>query len=394
MCYNFSRMRLPWRNGNEEIIAVLDVASASVRGVLLRVLRRADGTITREVLASVREETNFLLDVNFDAFWRVTKRAAARGIAALAKRNRAPDRIEIIFSSPWFVSETRAVRVRKEQQWEVTRSFLDELRAHEEARFLREKQHHLDPLRGTAAPIEHAFMKLELNGYGTRAPVGKTTRSLYGALYMSLGVRRVLHEIEEMLLHCWGDRHVSFHTFPLVALTALRPLVNTEEGFVLVHIGGEITEIVLLRDHAIEALASFPVGAHLAVRALAGSSRTTPHEAQSTISLYFAKRLNKSDAERVARILSEAREEWCARVKTAIDSFGEDTLLPQTFFVISEDPVRKALSACISDDSFAQKTVLGMRPTRRFVNAESVAPFFVGSTDADVTLLLGALAVS
>ena len=108
----------------EEVIAVLDIGSASVGGVIIKAFPEQPER-KPEIITTARVQVNFLLDVNFEAFWRCTRNALKKVVAQLSKHS--PDKILCVFSSPWFISQTRIIKVKREEPFEITDDFLKKL---------------------------------------------------------------------------------------------------------------------------------------------------------------------------------------------------------------------------------------------------------------------------
>ncbi|NOY35897.1 MAG: hypothetical protein GXP44_03225, partial [bacterium] len=108
----------------EEIIAVFDIGSDSVGGMIIKINSESDP----EIIASVRNPVNFLFDINFPAFWRCARNAVKKTASQLLKFSPVPpDRVLCVFSSPWFISQTRIISVRKNEPFEISKDFFEKL---------------------------------------------------------------------------------------------------------------------------------------------------------------------------------------------------------------------------------------------------------------------------
>ncbi|HDO23682.1 MAG TPA: hypothetical protein ENG99_00500, partial [bacterium] len=115
---------LGFNKKKEEVIAVFDVGSASVGGMIIKTCPESKP----EVITNARIPIDFLLDVNFEAFWRCARNSLKKVIAELLKDSpRGVDKIFCTFSSPWFISQTRIIKVKREKSFEITDDFLKKL---------------------------------------------------------------------------------------------------------------------------------------------------------------------------------------------------------------------------------------------------------------------------
>jgi len=367
----------------QKVIAVLELASDSVSGMLFR-QNKEDNP---EVISDIRMPVNFLLDVNFDAFWRCTRASLQKVIEKMLKDYPSgPDACLCVFLSPWFISQTKIINIQKKEPFKITRSFFEKLLKSEEESFKG---------KGMLC-LEREFIKVELNGYHTKSPLEKFAKKARMHLYISLGMEKVETEIEKEVLKNFGDIPLLFKTFPLVVFKILSKIINTQEGLLLVVIGGEITDVLLIRKDSPEETISFPWGSNSLLRKITSEFKTFPKEASSIFQIYLRGHTTEKNAEKTSRIIKEVKKRWCDFFQKALGSISEKGPLPQNIFLAGGEIIDSQFIKCAEDESFSKFTLLGKPFNVKKILAEGLTPYFVApklgfGKEKDVLLMLESL---
>jgi hypothetical protein len=371
----------------EKIIAILEIASASVGGMLIR----QNKNDKPQIISLTRAPVNFLFDVNFDAFWRCTLASLIKVIKTLLKNYPSgPDACLCVFLSPWFLSQTKIINIKRERDFEVTRVFFENLMKSEEESF---KSQEATQLKGEPGFIEHEIIKTELNGYYTKSPLGKIVKTIKLYIYMSLGIGSLKTKIEKEVLENFGDIPLLFRTFPFVAFQVLNSVFDSQEGLILVDIGGEITDISLIRKNCLEETISFPRGKNFFLRRIASEFKTFSQEANSILQTYLKGHSLKGDSEKISKIIEEVKRDWGNFFEIAIKNISEKGPLPQNLFLMGDEIIGGQFIKCAEEERFSQYTFLG-KPfnTKRILDEEFMHYFDFKLTDQlDIFLMLEAL---
>jgi hypothetical protein len=147
---------------------VLHVGSSSVGSMVIK--HSPDDKI--EILSHSKIPTNFLLDVDFQAFWRSVSNSLKNSLAETAKQFKGkPDSAICVFTSPWFISQTKVATIKRDEDFLTTEDIFNKLVKNEIEIFLKQWQGNMDPLGGRANLIEYKIMKVNLNGYPAQKPL-------------------------------------------------------------------------------------------------------------------------------------------------------------------------------------------------------------------------------
>ena len=350
----------------KKVVAVIDITGSSVGGALAE----SNEGCPIAILGAPKSPVNFLFDVSLEASLRCT--AESLRLTAKKLKNLYSGKIDevlCVFSSPWFSSKTKIITVTKEKPFEASNNFFNKLIEEEEKNF-NDKKNKRDRF------IEREVIKTELNGYRVKNPAGKTARSVKSHIYLSAGVEKMMKLAEEEIGKIFIHTPLKFATSPLVAFKVLNDIISNREGFLIIDIGGETTEINLIRDNVLEMSASFPKGTNLLFRKAAASLNTFLKEASSIVKAYSRGHRTLESSDKIAVAIKDSVGEWRDYLKNSLAALAKESLLPQNIFVIGDDPVCKFFSSCLESGDFSEFTVLRKPFVAQKINPEWLTRYF------------------
>ncbi len=356
---------------------VLDVSSASVGGALVEI----QGDKAIKILSKHRYHSNFLPDVDFEAFFRATENALTKVSDKIKKEFPVKiDGVLCVFGSPWFIAETKIIRVKRDLPFEITNGFFKDI-LRDETNALNEKFRVLGygySKFGNQNPsiIESKFLKTKLNGYHTESPIGKKAKEVESEIYLSVGAKEVMEKITSYIFKNFGTEEIAFRTFPYVIFSIIKSFFNSSDGFLLTEISGETTDFILVKDESIEEYLSFPKGKNVLLRKISSGFNSSPKETHSLLEAYMKGHLDGNDQDKMIKAIEEAQSEWCAEFRKIFELIKEKTPLPQDFFILGSDGVSKKFISCLEDSYFSSFTILGKPFNLRSINVNSFSSFF------------------
>lgn len=372
------------------VMAIFDIASSSVGGLLLR--KRTNRL--SEILLSVRRDVMFDRSANFPAVWRVFLEAFI-AVAGHLKNNfdYTPDSVLCVFSCPWFMSQTKLIKVQREKPFEVKKDLIKTLIEEESGIF---KKQWNGPARadGKAGPafFERKLMKVLLNGYEVKNPFDKFARSIELYVYLSLGLDLPKEDLAEEIYKITKTGKIIFHTSPFVAFNALKKRLDTDEGFVFADIEGELTDIFLMRKGVIEEVNCFNKGENFFIRRLASALNADFAEAKVAFRQYRRKELTPEKSQKIGDVLKLAASEWGKSLEELLKKMSSDRLLPQNFYFCGESGSLNEITGRVSGDAFSCFTVLSKPFAVRFLDSDIFKDnfdFTKGFSDnKDISLLM------
>lgn len=348
--------------GRIKVIAIFDISGGSIGGALFE----QDGDSLINIITTTRSPVNFLMDVNLSAFLRCAHKSLTKVIAKLKKKyNGRIDGILIVYSSPWYVSQSKIINVTKNKPFEVRKDFFKLL--------IREEEKTM--VAANNVFIEHEIVQVELNGYFTRRPFGKMVKSVRARAYLSAGEKRVLDLIKNELAKNFHAPAI-VHTLPWVAFKIIDAIIDSREGHLIIDIGGETTEMLVIRNSSLEGSFSFPRGVNHLLRKISSATNSFFAETPSILKTYARGHKTMESSQKLIEAIKETSDDWCSWARKSMTEATKEYPLPRNVFLIGDDLAGKYFTPCLTKDEFSGFTTLRQPFDVRKLHPEWLAPYF------------------
>ena len=338
-------------------ILVVDIGTATVNAFLVR----QNPHRPPEVLSTKRFNLGLAENPDFLRMWRQVK-GALRELASFLKSTSEGAHVDMVFtvlSSPWYASQTRLVHMEPKKEFFTTEEILRKLVREEQDLFEKKMQARFALPQGSLAPLEGDIMKSALNGYHVRSPLKKKARFLDLAVYVSFVRKEVLEDIFEIFRQAWRQADMRVCSGPLMLFRALQGALNFEEGFILLDVGGEITEIFLIRKFMIESMATFLRGGNSLIRRLAARLNMPFAEAAGLLKLQGRQDGKESLKKTLSQALEEGTKEWAEFFSEALGELSPNGYLPATLVFLGGGAGIDALKTATESERFSRFNALG-----------------------------------
>ncbi len=305
--------------------AAFDCGSSAVRAALFSYPRK-DIFTKPDVSEIIRFP--FASAAYMDA--RRLKQKTWEGIRQIIKKipsSFQPQEIILGFSSPFYISKTiRATNKRQNPQLIITQEESHDLMANARHTFEDDSKKRIingDIITFTALPL-----KTYINGYQVENLDGMAGKVIEASFYFEATTREVFDGAKELFMHQYPKADFRVSSTALANFWALRDLFGNDTGFVIIDIGGEVTEITLAMEGVLERVVSFPMG-HMAIlretAALFGISIT---DASFIISRYAEHTLEIGKEAKIKPLIMEFQDAWRKKLFTVLTAFTEQYDVP------------------------------------------------------------------
>jgi len=336
-------------NNDGELKAVFDLGSSSVGCALFF----ANKTDSPKIIYSIRESVPMEEKTDGERFLNLTLKSLDVLAEKVAKAGvGAPKKIHIILSSPWYASQTRVIKLAEEKPFIFTPKVADALMAKELAVF--KEQYQKENTNNSVRQIEAVGMKTLINGYPTGKPAGQKGTDLEMNIFLSMGSEQVLQKIEEIAFRHFHAKKVHFSSFILSSFVIARDLFVHHEDFILIDIGGEVTDISLVKKEVLKQSASFPMGRNFMIRGLASGMGTTLDEAKSLLSLYKDGHAEAGVQAKIEPAITKLRLEWMKSFQESLANLSNDVSIPAVVFVTVDPDLAEFFADIIKNEQFNQ----------------------------------------
>ena len=341
------------KNKNK-LVLVLHVGSSNVEGALFWTqesgVPRIIFSATEPIVLEDKIDVDRFLILTMQALDMVVKRISKSGMGT-------PKDIFCVLSSPWHVSQTRIINFKKNTPFIFTAKLAEDL-VQKEIRLFEDE--HLSKKEDTDLinrTIELKNIKTVLNGYETLEPLNQKTKELEMIIFVSVGEEKVLKKIENIVSNYFHFEKIRFSSFLLSAFTVVRDMHIEQENFLLLDVGGEVTNISMVKKNILRDSISFPMGRKFLIRGVASKLKCTLSEANSLISLFKDGHAEASVAEKMSMVMDELKKEWLVEFQKSLANLSNDISIPSTIYLTADKDLADLFSETIKAEQFNQYTL-------------------------------------
>lgn len=351
----------------EKLILVFDIRSSSVGGALFE----AQKSGIPKIILSVREPLICEEKIDFKRFLFLALKSLeiVAGKICMAGLG-APDKIFCVLSSPFYISQTRIINFAKNTPFKFTAKLADNL-IQKEINFLKE-EHLLKHANASnkVRLIEFKNIKTTLNGYETAEPLNKTARELEMTVFISMSAEDVLGKIEEIITRHFHSREIRFSSFAMASFAVIRDLHIDEHNFLLVDIGGEVTDIFMIKKNTLQECNSFPLGCNFTMREIASSLKCSFDEAKSFISLLKDGHMVKSLAKKFQPVMEKLKIRWLKHFQESLANLSGDISVPATIYIAVDENLQDFFGEIIKMEQYSQYVLTQSKFKLLFLNLQ------------------------
>src|SRR3989344_3417574 len=335
----------------EELALVFDVGSSAVSGALFYMGK--DGT--PKIIMNVSESIILEEKVNVEKFLRNTMETLKTVSSKICLAGKgAPRRVFVVLSSPWFVSQTRVIKYTKKDSFLFTSKLANELIEKEVKIFEEEYGVKYAHTENKVKPIELKNMKTRLNGYDSANPFNQSVKEVEMNIFVSLAQEKVLNGINKAIGRHFGHENIKFSSFIIASFTVARDVFINQENFLLVNIGGEVTDISMIKKDVLRESISFPMGCNFLIRNIADKLDISLEESKTYLSLYKDGHMEETILKKVEPAITLAKNEWLKNFQEFLSKLTNDISIPSTVFVTVDPHLSLFFSDTIKNEQFNQ----------------------------------------
>lgn len=345
----------------EKLVAIFDIGSGSVGGALVRV--PTDSKTLPTILKTVRTDIVEREELDFNLF--LDDMILALGFSSRAlyqSKIGAPDEIVCVLASPWYISETRLIKMAKEHSFLFTKRIVDELLEKEISSLDSLYKNKYGETDSSPEVIEHPIVGVSLNGYHVDDPLGKKTRSIEMSMVISLSPRICIDKIKETISKSYHHTPISFSSFMVSSYVSVRDRYMNQDSYLLLDIGGEVTDVGIVSKGIMKDSLSFPYGRKTLFRDICKKLRVELRDAYELFSLYNKGTLSEKESKRFLPVIEFIEKEWNNSFRNCINSLPRTITLPNVIFLTIDSDVKNWFVKVINNEEYIQSMV----PNKKF----------------------------
>ncbi len=338
----------------EDLVLLFDIGSSSVGGAFLKVSKSG----VPKIIFTVREPIVFKEQINIDQFLSLTLKAleVVANKAFLAGLGK-PNKIFCTLASPWYVSQARIINYNKNTPFIFNNKLADSLIQNEVNLFETEHLAQYVNTEHAIRIIELKNIKVMLNGYETMSPLDQKGKELEMTVFISMSPDKILRQIEETIAQHFHFKEIIFSSFVLTFFSVIRDLYAHQEDFLLVDIGGEVTDISMVKKNILRESISFPLGRNSIVRGVASTLNYSLDEAKSSISLFKDEHADISVVQKLEPVIGKLKAEWLQKFQESLANLSHDISIPPVIYMAIDKDFVGFFSEIIKTEQFNQYTL-------------------------------------
>ncbi|MFA6301200.1 MAG: hypothetical protein WC609_02530 [Candidatus Paceibacterota bacterium] len=335
----------------DELTLVINFGSSSVAGALF--IMQESGI--PQIVFSVRESIAIEKEINPARFLSLALQSLERVISKVHDAKIGmPSRTFCVLASHWCISQTRMINYKKNTPFIFNEKLANSLIQKEIKLFEEEHLIKYSMDKSSVRVIEIKNIKIALNGYETPKPLDKKAEELEMTIFMSMGERQILEKIENIIKKYFYLDRIQFSSFALSSFTVARDLYTEQENFLLVEIGGEITDIFMVKRNMLLESISFPLGRNFLTRGVSLQLGCSLGEADAFISLFRDGHAEEATAQKLALIMNQLRGEWLKKFQESLINLSSDISIPSIIYTVIDKDLADFFSETIKTEQFSQ----------------------------------------
>ncbi|MBI3888787.1 cell division FtsA domain-containing protein [Candidatus Nomurabacteria bacterium] len=332
----------------DELMLVFNIGSSSVGGALFFIQKSG----TPKIIFSVTEPIPLEEKTDIERLQSLTIQTLEIVSHKVYQAHLgAPSQTFCVLSSPWYASQTRMINLKKNTPFVFTAKLADELVQKEIKIFKEENLAKYGPL---ARVIELKNIKTMLNGYETGNPLNQKAQELQMTVFISVSGEQFLKKVEDTISQHFHFKLIKFSSLAMASFAVLRDIHPEQESFILVDIGGEVTDIFMIKKSILRESISFPLGRNFLTRGVASGLGATLDEANSIISLLKDGHAEDSLAKKIMPITGQLKETWLKSFQESLSNISGDISIPSVIYITIDKEIADLFSETIKTEQFNQ----------------------------------------
>ncbi len=363
----------------EKLIAIFDIGSGSVGGAMVRM--PIDGNGVPIIIKSVRgNEIKFRKDFDFNSLLKdMTSSLYLTANSLYEKKIGAPDEIYCVMASPWYLFETKIIKMSRNNSFIFTKRLANELIQKEISSLTEIYKTKYGTLEGSPEIIEQNTIKVALNGYNIKDPIGKKCKSLEMDMLISLAPELCLNKIRETLSKIFHHTSVRFSSFTMATYLAIRDKYVKDDSYLLLDISGEITDVGIVSKGILKAVLSFPFGKKTFFNQICSKLDIELRDAKELFKLYSSDNLSPDFKKKVIPVFKSIENSWNESFRQCIGTLPRTLFLPDTIFLTADNDIKNWFAEVLRNEEFIQPKVFD----NKFTVITIEGPEFLNMCDID-----------
>ncbi|MFA6325087.1 MAG: hypothetical protein WCX46_02565 [Candidatus Paceibacterota bacterium] len=327
---------------------VFDIGSASVGAALFETQKNG----IPKIIYSVRDIIPIQDHIDFSNFMFLTIKTLQIVAAKICLAHLgAPDRIFCTLSSPWYASQTRVINFSKSNSFLFNEKLANNLINKEIKLFEKEYVNKEEDLNNVKI-LELKNIQTVLNGKVQGKIVGQKVKDVEITLFVSMSEKEFLNKIEDIVGQHFHIKKINFSSLPINTFSLVRDIFTNKDNFLLLDIGGEVTDIHMVNKDILTDSISFPLGFNYFFRLITEELNCSLDEAKSYLSLYKDKHMSESMGKNFEQTIDKLKRDWIYKFEESILGITNNLQIPTNIFITVDNNLSDFFGEIVKSEKF------------------------------------------
>ncbi len=318
----------------DSLSLIIDIQSSVVRGTLVYLhatdLPHISWTSTIPIQYRPDEGSSYLVDSAVKAIDNIAE-AVTTFVHTAHTQGSLPahiGKVHCVLSSPWIVSQARTVSQKFEKDTHITRAYVKGI-------IEKERESMKSAGSDTMIAIEEKIFDVRLNGYSVAEWDNNKGQSFEISFAISLAGKSTISRFTESCKKVGvAQSHIDFHSSLLLQHMAIDKVLSLNDPYILLHVHGELTDIVISTGETCILFGSHPTGVLSLVRQLAAERGIGESAADSLLTLYESNQLDSTQGIKDVKAITDVLDVWMKKC-TEIISLAPNYYQPLRIIISS-----------------------------------------------------------
>ncbi len=384
------------------VVVVLDVGTASVAGCLVllsenkkpRILYKARKDVPMQDDVTEKKLTKAMIK-SLKVVVKELEKDGLKHLNFLKLRDKHIKQVFCFLASPWYVSQTIVTNIKEKKEFNITQKLLDSINTKETENFIKSELNENSKFTGDKASVEildNKILQTKLNGYSIDNPIKYRTNNFETTIFISMSQKNVLDQIRKVVERKFVSHNIHFHSFGLGSFLVLRDIFK-EDDFLFLDMGGEISDILFVKNGVLQETYSFPIGRNVFIKEIMNSLGESYETAVSRLRIHHKEEVD----EQLVSVLSELKNKWIRELEEGMLKLSSGGLSPRNIFLMTDDDMMGIITKTIKEARFEKLVFPNYNEAANLVQIDfdKLKEFCVcGARDVDIFLSLETIFVN
>lgn len=335
-------------------VVILDIGSGSIGGSIVKI----SANKKPEIIYQIRKNISLYENFDYDRFVSTLPNAiedVCRHLVSYKKVSYPNIKVFCILASPWYASQIKTLKISGKQGFVLNDASIDNL-IESEVKTMHKQYYAGINTHNNSSPvlIETRVNKVLANGYEVSGKMNLTTTQAEVSTVFSISPSNIIHIIGSSVQRIFSGAQIKYNSFPLAYFEAIITNKPELKDILILDIGGEITDVCLIRNNKLTEIFSFPVGKNTIIRSLSNTIKRSPEETKSILNINNDNHLKTEDSIFFKRSLEKEMAVWNTNMNQVLSQISGDKFLPENIIFVSDNEVAKSFKETMEQELFNQ----------------------------------------